>query len=107
MFYILVVNLGILGLSGMFVEGLIIVIVLVVCIGILLMVVMINYFIVLVSGMGLNVFFVFMICMLREIFWEVVLGIVFWNGIFFFLLLFIGVRMKVVEVIFFIFKIGV
>lgn len=91
MFYIFVVNLGIFGLSGMFVEGLIIVIVIVVCIGILMMVLMINYFIVLVLGMGLNVFFVFIICFGCEILWEVVFGIVFWNGIFFLFFFFIGV----------------
>ncbi len=59
MSYILVVNPGILGLSGMPVEGLITVTAIAACIGTLLMALMTNYPIALAPGMGLNAFFAF------------------------------------------------
>lgn len=107
MSYILVVNPGILGLSGMPVEGLITVTALAACIGTLLMAAMTNYPIALAPGMGLNAFFAFTICMSREIPWEAALGIVFWNGILFLLLSLTGVRTKVAEAIPPTLKIGV
>ena len=67
MSYILVVNPGILGLSGMPVEGLITVTALAACLGSLLMAFMTNYPIALAPGMGLNAFFTFTICMGREV----------------------------------------
>lgn len=107
MSYILVVNPGILGLSGMPVEGLITVTALAACIGTLLMAAMTNYPIALAPGMGLNAFFAFTICMSREIPWEAALGIVFWNGILFLMLSLTGVRTKIAEAIPPTLKIGV
>ena len=74
MSYILVVNPGILGLSGMPVEGLITVTAIAACIGTLMMALMTNYPIALAPGMGLNAFFAFTICLGREIPWEAALG---------------------------------
>jgi AGZA family xanthine/uracil permease-like MFS transporter len=102
MSYILVVNPGILGLSGMPVEGLITVTALAACLGTLLMALMTNYPIALAPGMGLNAFFAFTICLGREIPWEAALGIVFWNGILFLVLSLTGVRTKIAEFIAFI-----
>ena len=99
MSYILVVNPGILGLSGMPIEGLITVTALAACIGTLLMAFMTNYPIALAPGMGLNAFFAFTICMTREIPWEAALGIVFWNGVLFLILSLTGVRTKIAEAV--------
>lgn len=107
MSYILVVNPGILGLSGMPVEGLITVTALAACIGTLLMAAMTNYPIALAPGMGLNAFFAYTICMTREIPWDAALGIVFWNGVLFLILTLTGVRTKVAEAIPAELKIGV
>lgn len=107
MSYILVVNPGILGLSGMPVEGLITVTALAACLGTLLMAAFTNYPIALAPGMGLNAFFAFTICMTREVPWEAALGIVFWNGILFLILTLTGVRKKIAEAIPHALKIGV
>ncbi|MBU2978931.1 NCS2 family permease [Alteromonas sp. C1M14] len=97
MSYILVVNPGILGLSGMPVAGLITVTALAACLGSLLMAIMTNYPVALAPGMGLNAFFTFTICMGREVPWDAALGIVFWNGVLFLLLTLTGVRTKIAE----------
>ncbi|WP_137167330.1 NCS2 family permease [Salinimonas lutimaris] len=107
MSYILVVNPGILGLSGMPVEGLITVTALSACIGTVLMALMTNYPIAMAPGMGLNAFFAFTICMTRDVPWDAALGIVFWNGILFLLLTLTGVRTKVAEAIPASLKVGV
>jgi len=107
MSYILVVNPGILGLSGMPIEGLITVTALAACLGTLLMAFMTNYPIALAPGMGLNAFFAFTICLSREIPWEAALGVVFWNGILFLILSLTGVRTKIAESIPAALKIGV
>ncbi|MDC8831454.1 NCS2 family permease [Alteromonas gilva] len=107
MSYILVVNPGILGLSGMPPEGLITVTALAACLGTVLMALMTNYPIALAPGMGLNAFFAFTICMTREIPWEAALGIVFWNGILFLALTLTGVRTLIAEAIPASLKIGV
>ncbi|MDY6927147.1 MAG: NCS2 family permease [Pseudomonadota bacterium] len=99
MSYILVVNPGILGLSGMPATGLITVTALAACLGTMLMAFMTNYPIALAPGMGLNAFFAFTICMTREIPWEAALGIVFWNGVLFLLLTLTGVRTLIAEAI--------
>lgn len=97
MSYVLVVNPGILGLSGMPVAGLITVTALAACLGSLLMAAMTNYPVALAPGMGLNAFFTFTICMGRDIPWDAALGIVFWNGVLFLLLTLTGVRTKIAE----------
>lgn len=107
MSYILVVNPGILGLSGMPVEGLITVTAIAACLGTLLMALMTNYPIALAPGMGLNAFFAFTICLGREVPWEAALGIVFYNGILFLILSLTGVRTKIAESIPPALKIGV
>ena len=107
MSYILVVNPGILGLSGMPATGLITVTALAACLGTMLMAFMTNYPIALAPGMGLNAFFAFTICMTREIPWEAALGIVFWNGVLFLLLTLTGVRTLIAEAIPASLKIGV
>lgn len=107
MSYILIVNPGVLGQSGMPVEGLITVTALSACIGTLLMAAMTNYPIALAPGMGLNAFFAFTICLSRDIPWEAALGIVFWNGVLFFLLTLTGIRRRIAEAIPRALKIGV
>ena len=107
MSYILVVNPGILGLSGMPIEGLITVTALAACLGTLLMAFMTNYPVALAPGMGLNAFFAFTICMSREIPWEGALGIVFWNGVLFLILSLTGIRTKIAEAVPPALKIGV
>lgn len=107
MSYILIVNPSILGLSGMPVAGLITVTALSACLGTLLMAWFTNYPIALAPGMGLNAFFAFTICMAREIPWEAALGIVFYNGVLFFLLTISGIRKKIAESIPAALKIGV
>ncbi len=107
MSYILIVNPSILGLSGMPVEGLITVTALAACIGTLLMAWLTNYPIALAPGMGLNAFFAFTICMAREVPWEAALGIVFYNGILFFILTLSGIRKKIADAIPASLKIGV
>jgi AGZA family xanthine/uracil permease-like MFS transporter len=107
MSYILIVNPGILGLSGMPVAGLITVTALAACLGTLLMAFMTNYPIALAPGMGLNAFFAFTICMTREVPWEAALGIVFWNGILFLALTLTGVRTLIAEAVPPALKIGV
>lgn len=97
MSYILVVNPGILGLSGMPVEGLITVTAVAACLGTLLMALMTNYPIAMAPGMGLNAFFAFTICLGREIPWDAALGIVFWNGLLFLLLSLTGIRTRIAE----------
>lgn len=107
MSYILVVNPGILGLSGMPTEGLITVTAIAACLGTLVMALMTNYPVALAPGMGLNAFFAFTICLGREVPWEAALGIVFWNGILFLILSLTGVRTKIAESIPASLKIGV
>ncbi|GMM66742.1 NCS2 family permease [Alteromonas sp. MTD1] len=107
MSYILVVNPGILGLSGMPTEGLITVTAIAACLGTLVMALMTNYPVALAPGMGLNAFFAFTICLGREVPWEAALGIVFWNGILFLILSLTGVRTKIAETIPASLKIGV
>ena len=107
MSYILVVNPGILGLSGMPTEGLITVTAIAACLATLVMALMTNYPVALAPGMGLNAFFAFTICLGREIPWEAALGIVFWNGILFLILSLTGVRTKIAESIPASLKIGV
>ncbi len=107
MSYILIVNPGVLGQSGMPVEGLITVTALAACIGTLLMAAMTNYPIALAPGMGLNAFFAFTICLSRDIPWEAALGIVFWNGVLFLLLTLTGIRRRIAESIPRALKIGV
>ncbi|MEM0912969.1 MAG: NCS2 family permease, partial [Pseudomonadota bacterium] len=107
MSYILIVNPGILGLSGMPTAGLITVTALSACIGTLLMMWLTNYPIALAPGMGLNAFFAFTICLGREVPWDAALGIVFYNGILFFLLTISGIRKKIAESIPGALKIGV
>lgn len=99
MSYVLIVNPGILGASGMPTAGLITVTALSACVGTLLMALLTNYPIALAPGMGLNAFFAFTVCLTREIPWQGALGLVFWNGILFLLLSVTGVRTKIAEAI--------
>ena len=58
-----------------------------------------NYPIALAPGMGLNAFFTFTICLQKQVPWPAALGLVFYGGMFFFLLTVSGIRQKVVEAI--------
>lgn len=107
MSYVLIVNPGILGASGMPTAGLITVTALSACLGTVLMALFTNYPIALAPGMGLNAFFAFTVCLTREIPWQGALGLVFWNGILFLLLSVTGVRTKIAEAIPHALKIGV
>ena len=83
MSYILVVNPGILGLSGMPTEGLITVTATAACLGTLVMALMTNYPVALAPGMGLNAFFAFTICLGREVPWEAALALYFGMAFYF------------------------
>ncbi|BFM06473.1 NCS2 family permease [Halioxenophilus aromaticivorans] len=107
MSYVLIVNPGILGASGMPTAGLITVTALAASFGTLLMALFTNYPIALAPGMGLNAFFAFTVCLTREIPWQGALGLVFWNGILFLLLSVTGVRTKIAEAIPHALKVGV
>lgn len=99
MAYILVVNPEILANTGMDKAALVTVTALTAAISTLLMALLTNYPIALAPGMGINAFFTFTICIGRGVPWPEALGMVFVNGVIFFLLSITGVREKIITAI--------
>ncbi len=92
MAYILFVNPVILQAGGMPLAGAIAATAISAGIGTLLMGLLANYPVALAPGMGLNAFFSYGICIGAGVPWQTALGIVFWTGVLFVLLTFVGAR---------------
>lgn len=97
MAYVLAVNPSILSTTGMDQGALITVTAIVSAISTLLMALFTNYPIALAPGMGMNAFFAFTICTGMKIPWQSTLGLIFVEGVLFFILSITGVRQKIVE----------
>jgi AGZA family xanthine/uracil permease-like MFS transporter len=99
MAYILAVNPMILGNTGMNAPALVTATALSAALMTAVMALMTNYPIALAPGMGLNAFFTFTLCLQKQIPWQAALGLVFYSGVFFFLLTITGFRKKLLEAI--------
>ena len=99
MAYILAVNPQILGAAGMEKGAVFTATALSAAITTVLMAVLTNYPIALAPGMGLNAFFAFTICLQLKIPWQAALGLVFYNGVLFFLLSISGLRKLIIDAI--------
>ncbi|HTH48949.1 MAG TPA: NCS2 family permease [Candidatus Limnocylindria bacterium] len=99
MAYILAVNPGILGLTGMDRGALITATALASALMTALMALATNYPIALAPGMGLNAFFTFGLCLGAKVPWQAALGLVFYSGVIFLLLTLTGIRKKLIEAI--------
>lgn len=99
MAYILAVNPAILANTGMDRGALVTVTALTAAIATTIMALFTNYPIALAPGMGINAFFTFTICLGQHVPWSEALGMVFVNGIVFFLLSITGVREKIIAAI--------
>lgn len=99
MAYILVVNPGMLAITGMDQNALITATALSAAAGTLLMAILTNYPIALAPGMGLNAFFTFTICGQLGIPWQGALGLVFWTGVLFLVLSATRFREEVIKAI--------
>lgn len=99
MAYILAVNPALLAAAGMDQAALLTVTALAAALGTLLMAGLTNYPVALAPGMGLNAFFAFTVCGVMGVPWQSALGLVFVNGVLFFLLSVTGLRSRLVEAI--------
>jgi AGZA family xanthine/uracil permease-like MFS transporter len=99
MAYVLAINPMILSKTGMDPAALVTATALTAALMTTVMALMTNYPIALAPGMGLNAFFTFTLCLQKQIPWTAALGLVFYSGVFFFLLTVTGVRQKVLEAI--------
>jgi AGZA family xanthine/uracil permease-like MFS transporter len=99
MAYVLAINPMILSKTGMDAGALVTATALASALMTAAMAFMTNYPLALAPGMGLNAFFTFTICLQKQVPWPAALGLVFYGGIFFFLLTISGLRQKVVEAI--------
>jgi AGZA family xanthine/uracil permease-like MFS transporter len=99
MAYVLAINPMILSKTGMDPAALVTATALTAALMTTVMALMTNYPIALAPGMGLNAFFTFTLCLQKQIPWSAALGLVFYSGVFFFLLTVTGVRQKVLEAI--------
>lgn len=99
MAYILAINPLILSKTGMDAAALVTATALTAALMTAVMALMTNYPIALAPGMGLNAFFAFTLCLQKQIPWTAALGLVFYSGVFFFLLTVTGIRQKVLEAI--------
>jgi AGZA family xanthine/uracil permease-like MFS transporter len=99
MAYVLAINPLILSKTGMDPAALVTATALTAALMTAVMALMTNYPIALAPGMGLNAFFTFTLCLQKQIPWTAALGLVFYSGVFFFLLTVTGVRQKVLEAI--------
>jgi AGZA family xanthine/uracil permease-like MFS transporter len=99
MAYVLAINPMILSKTGMDAAALVTATALTAALMTTVMALMTNYPIALAPGMGLNAFFTFTLCLQKQIPWTAALGLVFYSGVFFFLLTVSGVRQKVLEAI--------
>ena len=99
MAYILAVNPGILGQTGMDRGALISATALASALMTLVMALATNYPIALAPGMGLNAFFTYGLCLGGKIPWQAALGLVFYSGCIFLILTLTGIRKKLIEAI--------
>ena len=99
MAYILAVNPDILSATGMDKAALVTVTAITAAVATTIMAFMTNYPIALAPGMGINAFFTYTICLSRHVPWQEALGMVFVNGLIFFLLSITGVREKIIAAI--------
>jgi adenine/guanine/hypoxanthine permease len=99
MAYILAVNPAILANTGMDKAALVTVTALTAAIATVIMAVFTNYPIALAPGMGINAFFTFTIVLGRGVPWSEALGMVFINGVIFFLLSITGIRERIISAI--------
>jgi AGZA family xanthine/uracil permease-like MFS transporter len=97
MAYIIFVNPSILSRTGMPVDALMVSTCLAAAFATLLMAFLANYPVALASGMGLNAFFTFTVCLEMNISWQLALAAIFIEGVIFILLTLSGVREKVVN----------
>jgi adenine/guanine/hypoxanthine permease len=97
MSYVLVVHPKVLAAAGMDATQLITVTALAAAIFSVLMGLWTNYPIALAPGMGVNAFFAYQVCLGQGIPWPSALGLVFYSGLFFFLLSISGIRRKIIE----------
>ncbi|MDR1241769.1 MAG: NCS2 family permease [Deltaproteobacteria bacterium] len=97
MAYIIFVNPGILSQTGMPAGALMVSTCLAAAFASLLMAFLANYPVALASGMGLNAFFTFTVCLGMNISWQAALAAVFVEGVIFILLTLTKVREKVVN----------
>ena len=99
MAYILAVNPAILANAGMDKAALVTVTALTAALSTVIMALLTNYPIALAPGMGINAYFTFTICLGRGVPWTEALGMVFVNGVIFFLLSITGVRERIMAAI--------
>jgi AGZA family xanthine/uracil permease-like MFS transporter len=99
MAYILAVNPAILATTGMDKAALITVTALSAAIATTIMALFTNFPLALAPGMGINAFFAFTICGVKGVPWQEALGMVFVNGVIFFLLSITGVRERIISAI--------
>ncbi len=99
MSYILVVNPGILETAGMPFGAVVTATALAAAASTLLMALLTNYPIALAPGMGINAFFAFTVCVGLGVPWQAALGLVFYNGVLFFILSVSGLRKRIVQAI--------
>jgi AGZA family xanthine/uracil permease-like MFS transporter len=99
MAYILAVNPAILANTGMDKGALVTVTAITAAVATTIMALFTNYPIALAPGMGINAFFTYTIVLGRGVPWEEALGMVFVNGVIFFLLSITGVRERIIAAI--------
>jgi len=96
MAYILAVNPAILGTTGMDAGALVTATALSAALMTVAMALATNYPIALAPGMGMNAFFAFSICGAAGVPWQAALGLVFYSGVFFFLITITGLRKRLI-----------
>lgn len=99
MAYILAVNPGILSVAGMDKGAVLTATALAAAVTTAAMGLLTNYPLALAPGMGINAFFAFTMCLKDGVPWPAALGIMFWEGVLFFLLSAGGVRRRIVDAI--------
>src|SRR6187200_2648111 len=97
--YIIVVNPGILSMTGMPFAGVLTATVLVCFVSSLLMGLYARNPIIVAPGMGLNAFFTYTAVLGMDVPWPTALGAVFWSGVFFLLLSVFNIRTYIVKAI--------
>lgn len=99
MAYILAVNPGMLGTTGMSVQGVFLATAISSAIASILMGLLANYPVALAPGMGVNAFFTFTVCLKYGYTWQEALAAVFISGIFFLAISVTGIRKTIINAI--------
>jgi AGZA family xanthine/uracil permease-like MFS transporter len=97
MAYIVVVNPQILAQAGMPAEGVAFATCIAAAVGTLVMGLYANYPIALAPGMSLNAYFTYSVCLNMHVPWRTALGVIFFSGVFFFILTVTGLREQIVN----------